>query len=58
MNENQFEKLKDMGTIDIHEQTEEERTAWRQTLQPVYDKFSPSIGKPLMDKINELHQAR
>lgn len=58
MNENQFEKLKEMDTIDIHEQTEEERTAWRQALQPVYDKFAPSIGKPLMDKIKELHQAR
>ncbi|WP_301171693.1 DctP family TRAP transporter solute-binding subunit [Brevibacillus nitrificans] len=56
MNESQFEKLKEMRVMEIHEQTEEERAMWRQALQPVYDQFAPSIGKPLMDQIKELHK--
>lgn len=58
MNQSQFEKLKELGTMQIHEQTEEQREAWRKALQPVYDKFAPSIGQALMEKIKELHQGR
>lgn len=44
--------------IQIHVQTEEERAAWIQAVQPVYDKFADSIGADLMEKIRELHQRR
>ncbi|MFD2368994.1 DctP family TRAP transporter solute-binding subunit [Brevibacillus sp. GCM10020057] len=58
LNESELEKLKKMNVMAIHEQTEQERAAWRAALQPVYDKFAPSIGKDLMKKIKELHQRR
>jgi len=58
LNQSEFEKLKQMNVMTIHEQTAEEREAWRQALQPVYDKFAPSIGWALMKKIKELHQSR
>lgn len=58
MNERQFAELQKMGTMDIHIQTPEERVAWRQALQPVYDQFAPSIGEELMAEVEKLHQPR
>lgn len=58
MNERQFSELQKMGTMQIHMQTQEERDAWRQALQPVYDQFAPSIGEELMAEVEKLHHSR
>ncbi|WP_198470444.1 TRAP transporter substrate-binding protein [Acetomicrobium sp. S15 = DSM 107314] len=46
------EKLKDYGNIII-ELTPEERTALREAVQPMYDKWTPRIGKELLQKVVE-----
>ncbi|MGG1252812.1 DctP family TRAP transporter solute-binding subunit [Brevibacillus agri] len=58
MNASQLRMLQEQKNIQIHVQTEEERAAWIQAVQPVYDKFADSIGADLMEKIRELHQRR
>ncbi|GEC90522.1 DctP family TRAP transporter solute-binding subunit [Brevibacillus brevis] len=58
MNDKQLRLLQENGGMHIHMQTAEERAAWIEALQPVYDQFAPSIGEPLMVKIRELHQRR
>jgi C4-dicarboxylate-binding protein DctP len=58
MNEQQFTQLQQLGTMQIHIQTEEERAAWRKALQPVYKQFAPSIGEELMAEVKRLHQGR
>jgi len=58
MNEQQFTQLQQLGTMQIHIQTEEERAAWRKALQPVYEQFAPSIGEELMAEVKRLHQGR
>ncbi|WP_188067353.1 DctP family TRAP transporter solute-binding subunit [Brevibacillus brevis] len=58
MNDKQLRLLQENGGMNIHVQTAEERAAWIEALQPVYDQFAPSIGETLMQKIRELHQRR
>ncbi|MGN7470843.1 DctP family TRAP transporter solute-binding subunit [Brevibacillus sp. SAFN-007a] len=58
MNASQLRLLQEQNSIQIHMQTAEERAAWMQAVQPVYDKFAESIGADLMEKIRELHQRR
>lgn len=58
MNDKQLRLLQENRGMHIHVQTAEERAAWIEALQPVYDQFAPSIGEPLMQKIRELHQRR
>ena len=58
MNKRQFTQLQEMGTMQIHMQTQEEREAWRQALQPVYEQFAPGIGEELMAEVEKLHQDR
>jgi tripartite ATP-independent transporter DctP family solute receptor len=58
MNERQLQQMKKESTMEIHELTPQEQDVWRQAMQPVYTKFAPSIGKPLMDQIKKLHQQR
>lgn len=58
MNERQLQQMKKESTMEIHELTPQEQDVWRQAMQSVYAKFAPSIGKPLMDQIKELHQQR
>lgn len=55
MNQQQLKLMKENTTMDIRELTPEEQDVWRQKMQSVYDTFGPVIGKPLMDKIKELH---
>lgn len=58
MNQQQLQEMKKEAMMEIHELTPEQQEVWRQAMMPVYDHFAPSIGKPLMDKIKELHQKR
>lgn len=58
MNQQQLQQMKEESSMEIHELTPQEQEVWRQAMQSVYTKFAPSIGKPLMDKIKELHQER
>lgn len=58
MNAQQLEEVLTKELMQTHIQTEEERAAWRQALQPVYDSFAPQIGPELMQEIEKLHLAR
>ena len=46
--------VEESGTI-INTLTEEERAAFREAVQPVYDKYVPTIGQDLVDKVNEIN---
>ena len=43
--------IRDAGTTEIHEQTEEERAAWVEALQPVYQQMESRIGKDTIDMV-------
>ncbi|MFD1606967.1 DctP family TRAP transporter solute-binding subunit [Oceanobacillus luteolus] len=43
-----LEKLKELG-MQVNEVTEEEKSVFRERLQPIYDKYEDVIGKDLID---------
>ena len=36
--------------------TDEERQAFKDAAQPVYDKYGPEIGEDLINQVNEINQ--
>lgn len=46
--------VEESGTI-INTLTDEERAAFREAVQPVYDKYVPTIGQDLVDKVDEIN---
>ncbi|NLY80740.1 MAG: TRAP transporter substrate-binding protein [Lysinibacillus sp.] len=53
-NAKSFEKIKELGTVEVYEMSDEEREALREALQPVYDKFTDVITQELIDGITAL----
>ncbi|MEK4230442.1 DctP family TRAP transporter solute-binding subunit [Solibacillus sp. FSL H8-0538] len=53
-NEKSFENIKNSGTVEVYEMSQEERDALKAALQPVYDEFGEVITAELIDGINAL----
>ncbi|MGM9950138.1 MAG: DctP family TRAP transporter solute-binding subunit [Lysinibacillus sp.] len=53
-NAKSFENIKNSGTVEVHEMTQEERDALKEALQPVYDEFSDVITTELIEGIEAL----
>jgi C4-dicarboxylate-binding protein DctP len=58
MNEAQLKLLKEKSDMQIHVLTPEERRAWHEAFQPVYQKYTPVIGEELVNKIKQLQEQR
>ncbi|TLS36579.1 TRAP transporter substrate-binding protein [Pseudalkalibacillus caeni] len=57
LNNENLEKIKEDGTLkEIHELTDEEKQAWIDAMDPVYDQFEDEIGKDLIDAVKELRK--
>lgn len=55
LNDENLEKIKADGTLkEIHELTDEEKQAWMEAMDPVYDEFEEQVGKDLIDAIKAL----
>jgi len=52
-NQQALKLLKKSSDIQINELTDAEKEAWKQQLQPVYDKFQPTIGEEWIEKLNK-----
>lgn len=55
-NAKSFENIKESGTVEVTELSEEERQKFVDALQPVYDEFSDDITPELLDGIRELNK--
>jgi C4-dicarboxylate-binding protein DctP len=55
LNEQDLDRIK-MGRIEVHIQTEAERTAWKAALRPVYDYFSREVDAELVSSVRELER--
>ena len=53
-NEKSFENIKNSGTVEVHEMTQEELDALKEALQPVYDEFGETITEELIEGIQAL----
>ena len=53
-NEKSFENIKNSGTVEVHEMTQEELDALKEALQPVYDEFGETITEELIEGIKAL----
>jgi C4-dicarboxylate-binding protein DctP len=49
LNQQDKQKIIDSGRSEIIELTPEERAAWVETMQPVWDQFKEDIGEELID---------
>ena len=49
------EKIGNNGTNVIITLTDEERQAFRDAAEPVYDKYGPGIGEDLVNKVDEIN---
>lgn len=49
LNEGDRRKIQESGKSEILPFSPEQRAAWKQAMQPVYDKFTPAIGKEVVD---------
>lgn len=52
-NQNALQAMKDAGTTDFHEMTDEERAEWLEVLAPVHEKMSDRVGADLLAKVHE-----
>lgn len=50
------EKIGNNGTNVVITLTDEERQAFKDAAQPVYDKYGPEIGEDLINQVNEINQ--
>jgi TRAP-type C4-dicarboxylate transport system substrate-binding protein len=50
------EKIGNNGTNVVITLTDEERQAFKDAAQPVYDKYGPEIGEDLISQVNEINQ--
>ena len=53
-NAKSFENIKNSGTVEVHDMTQEERDALKEALQPVYEEFSDVITPELIEGIEAL----
>ncbi|MEO4054330.1 DctP family TRAP transporter solute-binding subunit [Solibacillus sp. CAU 1738] len=53
-NAKSFENIKNAGTVEVYEMSQEERDTLKAALQPVYDEFGDVITAELIDGINAL----
>jgi C4-dicarboxylate-binding protein DctP len=57
LNNENLEKIKEDGTLkEIHELTDEEKQAWIDAMNPVYDEFEDEVGKDLIDAVKALRE--
>ncbi|MBO8127975.1 MAG: TRAP transporter substrate-binding protein [Peptococcaceae bacterium] len=49
LNQDAFEKIKESGKLEIYTLTDEDRQAFIEAMQPVYDEFGPKIGEDLIE---------
>ncbi|WP_313136381.1 TRAP transporter substrate-binding protein [Paracoccus jeotgali] len=49
-NEAALQAMRDAGTTEFHDMTEDERAAWFKVLRPVHDKMADRIGKDLLQQ--------
>lgn len=52
LNQQDLDRIK-MGRIEVHVQTEAERTAWKAAFRPVYDYYSREVDSELIGAIRE-----
>lgn len=50
-----YKKTVEESGTTINALTDEERQAFRQAVQPVYDKYAPTIGQDLIDRVEEIN---
>ncbi len=50
-NEKALQAMKDAGTTEFHEMTDEEKAAWKEVLLPVHDEMAGRIGADLIAQI-------
>ena len=50
-NEKALQAMKDAGTTEFHEMTDEEKAAWKEVLLPVHDEMAGRIGADLVAQI-------
>ena len=50
-NEKALQAMKDAGTTEFHEMTDEERAAWKEVLLPVHEEMADRIGADLIAQI-------
>jgi C4-dicarboxylate-binding protein DctP len=50
-NDKALQAMKDAGTTEFHEMTEEERAAWKEALLPVHDEMAERIGADLLAQV-------
>ncbi len=55
-NAKSFENIKESGSVEVTELSEDERQKFVDALQPVYDEFSDDITPELLDGIRELNK--
>lgn len=51
-----LQMIRDAGTTEIHEQTDEEKAAWIEALEPVYSEMESRIGKETIDMVRAATQ--
>lgn len=54
LNETDLEHIRASGQVEVHVQTEAERSAWLQTLQPLYASARDTVGADMVDAVNPL----
>ena len=52
-NDAAMQAMRDAGTTEFHEMTDEERDAWKEVLLPVHDQMADRIGADLIASIKE-----
>ncbi|MUV37146.1 uncharacterized protein JNUCC1_00952 [Lentibacillus sp. JNUCC-1] len=52
LNEESFKKLKERGDVEIIELSEQQRKAFKDAFEPLYDKWVPEIGEEYIEQIN------
>ena len=50
-NEKALQAMKDAGTTEFHEMTDEEKAAWKEVLLPVHEEMASRIGADLIAQI-------
>lgn len=55
MDKQSLEKVISSGLVQVHQQTEEEKSQWSVTFKPVYSDLKNLIGKDMLDSLEEMH---
>ncbi|QST00999.1 TRAP transporter substrate-binding protein [Pontibacillus sp. ALD_SL1] len=57
LNDENLEKIKEDDTLkEIHELTDEEKQAWIEAMNPVYEQFEDEVGSDLIDAVKDLRE--